>query len=146
MRVLKFLFVVVVFFSINTSQAGKYRPIYYFFTNGARLAIIEGEVHYTPPNGRADLKEKTISLSEQELLLLPESTSQTGKGSSDTVLGKSPDTPLLLQTRPAQAIPIMWTENTQNSQLISRNHLGIMTQDGHFFKFEDAIRSLPDLR
>jgi ATP-dependent Clp protease ATP-binding subunit ClpA len=146
MRVLKFLIVVAAFSYANLSPAGKHRPIYYYFTNGARLAIIDGEVHYMPPSGNLNLKEKIIPIGEEEVLLLPESTSQTSKGSADTVLGKSHDTPLILQTRPAQAAPIMWSEGIKNSHTVTRNHLGIITQDGHFFKFEDAVRSLPDLK
>ncbi len=146
MRVLKFLIVAAVLSYTNLSLAGKYRPIYYYFTNGARLAIIDGEIHYMPPTGNLALKEKTISIGEEEVLLLPESTSQTGKSSTDTVLGKTAETPLVLQTRPAQAVPIMWTEGVKNSNTITRNYLAIMTQDGHFFKFEDAVRSLPDLK
>ncbi len=146
MRVLKFLIVVAVSLLTNLSIAGKYRPIYYYFTNGARLAIIDGEIHYMPPAGNPNLKEKIISLGEEEVMLLPESTSQTGKGSTDTVLGKSHDTPLILQTRPAQAVPIMWAEGIKSSHTVTRNHFAIMSQDGHFFKFEDAVRSLPDLK
>ena len=148
MRVLKFIIVAAVLFIAKGAEAGRYRPLYYSFTNGARLAIIDGEIHYMPPSGDTQLKEKTISLGEEEVILLPEALSQNNKNPSETTLSKSGDNPLLLQTRTAQAVPFIWTEtkNAKTVHEITRNNVGIMTQDGHFFKFEDAIRSLPDLK
>jgi hypothetical protein len=146
MRVLKFVIVAAVLFIAKGAEAGKYRPLYYSFTNGAKLAIIDGEIHYMPPSGDTQLKEKIVSLGEEEVFLLPETSTQTHKVSSETTLNKSGDTPLVLQTRPAQAVPVIWAEGIKNSHTVTRNYLGIMTQDGNFFKFEDAIRSLPDLK
>lgn len=71
MRVLKFLIAAAVLSYTNLSLAGKYRPIYYYFTNGARLAIIDGEIHYMPPTGNLALKEKLFLLAKKKSFFFP---------------------------------------------------------------------------
>ena len=140
MRVLRILFVVVFCFFVKNAESARFRPIFYYFSNGASLSFSEGQLNYTPPSGPTTLQKKTQTIGEDNIYLAPEGVSQTSKNPNHVILTQNQDTPLLLQTKPAQAVPFIWTD------INGVKKMAIATQDGQFHTLDDALKEVPHLK
>ncbi|MEZ4814262.1 MAG: AAA family ATPase [Bdellovibrionota bacterium] len=124
---------VVLLSLLRLSEAGPLRPFFYFFSNGAQLSIKEGQLIFTPSGDDLDGQAFTEKIAENSLMLVPETMSQNATNPNATVLNKSEGNALVLQTPSAEAVPLMWRDESGIS------HLAFITQEGSFFYFDHAL-------